>query len=83
MTGGYLRDKKLKACIDDNSQRKEAEEMGKTMAQVLEERGEARGRVLETIETKQDAIIKLLRLKFEYVPETLIKNVKSINQIDH
>ena len=80
----------IKSSIDDNSQRKEAEEMGKTMAQVLEERGEARGeakgeakgRRLEKIETKQDDIIKLIRLRFEYVPENLIKSVKSINQID-
>jgi hypothetical protein len=68
----------IKNGIDNNSQRKEAEEMVKTMAQVLEARGEARG----IITAKQDDIIKLIRLKFEYVPENLIKSVKSINQID-
>ena len=68
----------IKNSIDDNSQRKEAEEMGKTMAQVLEERGKAEGK----IETKQEDIIKLLRIRFEYIPETLANDIRSINQID-
>jgi hypothetical protein len=76
----------IKDSIDNSSQRKEAEEMGKTMAQVLEERGEAkgeaRGEARGIITTKQDDIIKLIRLKFEYIPEILVKKVKSINQID-
>jgi predicted transposase/invertase (TIGR01784 family) len=76
----------IKNSIDNNSQRKEVEEMGKTMSQVLQERGEAigeaRGIEKGTIETKQDTIIKLMRLKFESVPEILVKNVKSINKVD-
>jgi len=80
----------IKSSIEDKTGRKEAEEMGKTMSQVLQERGEAIGeaRGIEKgiekgkIETKQDAIIKLMRLKFESVPEILVKNVKSINQVN-
>ena len=60
--------------------------MGKTMAQVLEERGEARGKAIGEergiIKARQDDIIKLIRLKFEYIPETLVNRIKSINQID-
>jgi hypothetical protein len=68
----------IKSSIEDKSQRKEAEEMGKTMAQVLEARGEARG----AITAKQDDIIKLIRLKFEYIPEVFVNRIKSISQID-
>ena len=84
----------IKTNIEDKSRRKEVEEMGKTMAQELIEEGEARGkamgeekgkamgRELGTIEAKQDAIIRLIRIRFEYIPETLANNIKSINQID-
>jgi predicted transposase YdaD len=79
----------IKNSIDNNSQRKEAEEMGKTMSQVLQERGEAIGeaRGIEkgiekgTVVTKQEAIIRLLRLRFEFIPETLVKQIKSINEV--
>jgi phosphomevalonate kinase len=68
----------IRDSIDDKSQRKEADEMGKTMLQVLRERGEAIGKIT----TKQEDIIKLIRLKFESVPENFIKNIQSITQIE-
>jgi hypothetical protein len=75
----------IKSSIEDNTQRQEVEEMGKTMAQVLEERGEARGieKGIEkgTIITKREAVIRLLRLRFESVPDALIRNIKSINEV--
>jgi len=72
----------IKSSIEDKTQREEVEEMGKTMAQVLEARGEARGIELGKITTKQEDIIKLIQFKFEYVPENFIKNIKSITQIE-
>ena len=76
----------IKSSIDDKSRRKEVEKMGKTMAQVLEARGEAKGEAkgiaLGMISAKQNDIIKLLRLRFEYISEDIVKRIKSINQID-
>jgi hypothetical protein len=72
----------IKSGIENKSRREEVEKMGKTMAQVLEARGEARGIELGKITTNQEDIIKLIRLKFDYVPENFIKNIKSTNQIE-
>lgn len=71
----------IKNSIDDLSQRKEAEEMSKTMAQVLEARGETRGEARGKVIAKQDDIIRLIRLKFGNVPETLASNIRSVNQM--
>jgi len=72
----------IKSGIKDKTQREEVEKMGKTMSQVLRERGEAIGEARGKITTKQEDIIKLIRLKFEYVPENFIKNIQSITQIE-
>jgi hypothetical protein len=76
----------IKSGIKDKTQREEVDRMGKTMSQVLRERGEAigeaRGEARGKITTKQEDIIKLIRIRFEYVPENFIKNIKSTTQIE-
>ena len=72
----------IRSSIDDKSQRKEVEEMGKTMAQVLEEIGEARGIEKGTIMTKQEDLIKILNGKFNSISQNIVDKVKSINNIE-
>ena len=52
---------------------KELETMAQTTAEFLREQGKAEG--------KQDAVIKLLELQFQHVPETLSREIRNINNL--
>ena len=68
--------------IQDN---KELETMAQTTAEFLREQGKAEGKA-EGIEQgkaegKQDAVIKLLQLQFQHVPETLSREIRNIDNL--
>ena len=59
--------------------------MAQTTAEFLIEQGKAEGKVegkAEGIaEGKQDAVLKLLRLRFQHVPEVLSREISNIHNI--
>ena len=68
--------------IQDN---KELETMAQTTAEFLREQGKAEG-IEQGIEQgkaegKQDAVIKLLQLQFQHVPETLSREIRNIDNL--
>ena len=54
---------------------KELETMAQTTAEFLIEQGKAEG--------KQDAVLKLLQLRFQHVPETLSRQISNIHSLTH
>ena len=56
---------------------KELETMAQTTAEFLIEQGKAEGKV----EGKQDAVLKLLQLQFQHVPETLSREIRNIHNL--
>ena len=59
--------------------------MGKTMAEVLIERGRTEGRTEAAIETRQQTLLRLLRRRFGDVPTNVVSAVESatdVNQLD-
>ena len=56
---------------------KELETMAQTTAEFLIEQGMQRGKA----EGKQDAVLKLLQLRFQNVPETLSREISNIHNI--
>ena len=56
--------------------------MGKTIAQELIEEGKQLGIEIGTIITKQDALIRLLKVRFGVVSESLVDRIRSIKQVD-
>ncbi len=72
----------LKTLVHQSTQetdrRQEGTEMAQTMAQYLVQQGEKRG---ET-QAKRDAILKLLHLRFDAVPETVTQRVKAIRSTE-
>ena len=51
--------------------------MAQTTAEFLIEQGKAEGRA----ESKQDAVLKLLRLRFQDVPEVLSREISNIHNL--
>ena len=59
--------------------------MGKTMAEVLIERGQTEGQTEAAIETRQQTLIRQLRRRFGDVPVSVVSAVESttdVNQLD-
>ncbi len=54
---------------------KELEAMAQTTAEFLREQGKAEG--------KQDAVLKLLQLQFQHVPEVLSREIRNIQNLTH
>ena len=53
--------------------------MAQTTAEFLIEQGIEQGKA----EGKQDAILKLLQLQFQHVPETLSREIRNIDNLIH
>ena len=67
--------------IQETSRREEGETMAQTMAEYLIEQGEERGQT----QAKRDAVLKLLRLRFDTVPESVssrITSIRSLSRLD-
>lgn len=60
---------------------KELEAMAQTTAEFLIEQGKAEGIEQGKAEGKQDAILKLLQLQFQNVPETLSREIRNIHNL--
>ena len=58
---------------------KELETMAQTTAEFLREEGKEEGKV----EGKQDAVLKLLQIRFQNIPETLSSEIRNIHNIIH
>lgn len=67
--------------IQETSRREEGEAMAQTMAQHLIEQGERRGEKRGETQAKREAILKLLRLRFDSVPESVTSRITSIRSI--
>ena len=55
--------------------------MAQTTAEFLREQGKAEGIEQGKAEGKQDAVLKLLRLRFQDVPEVLSREISNIHNI--
>ncbi len=60
---------------------KELETMAQTTAEFLIEQGIEQGKAEGKAEGKQDAILKLLQLQFQNVPETLSREIRNIHNL--
>lgn len=60
---------------------KELETMAQTTAEFLREQGKAEGKAEGRAEGKQDAVLKLLQLQFQHVPETLSREIRNIDNL--
>lgn len=63
--------------VEQQAQGMEVENMAKSMADVLREQGEAKGE----IRAIREGIIKLLQIKFDNVPESIIQKVNRIRSL--
>ena len=55
--------------------------MAQTTAEFLIEQGKAEGMEQGKAEGKQDAVLKLLHLRFQNVPETLSREISNIHNL--
>ena len=55
--------------------------MARTTAEFLIEQGKAEGKAEGRAEGKQDAVLKLLQLQFQHVPETLSREIRNIHNL--
>ncbi len=67
--------------IQETSLREEGETMAQTMAEYLMEQGEKRGETRGQIRAKREAVLKLLRLRFDAVPESVTRKITSIRSL--
>ena len=67
--------------IRDTSRREEGIAMAQTMAEYLMEQGEKRGEERGQTDAKQDAVLKLLHLRFESVPESITRKIGAIRSL--
>lgn len=67
--------------IQETSRREEGETMAQTMAEYLMEQGERRGERRGETNAKREAVLKLLRLRFDVVPETITRKVSAIRSL--
>ena len=63
--------------IQETSRREEGEVMAQTMAEYLIEQGEER----DQTQAKREAVLKLLRLRFDTVPESVTSRITSIRSL--
>ncbi|MBI1926718.1 Rpn family recombination-promoting nuclease/putative transposase [Candidatus Poribacteria bacterium] len=72
--------------IKDRRRRKEMEEMGQTIADTLiqegKEIGEKQGQERGELKAKREDLLKLIQLRFNSVPQSVVKKVRSIRRID-
>jgi len=67
--------------VIERSRKEEVEKMGKTIAEALIEEGKELGKELGIIAAKQEDSIKLLRAKFDTLPQTLVERIRSIHEV--
>ena len=62
---------------------KELENMAQTTAEFLIEQGKTEGKAEGKAEGKRDAVLKLLQLRFQHVPETISREISNIHNHKH
>lgn len=76
----------MEKSIRNRQHKQEVRKMAKTMAEFLMEQGEARGlekgEVLGMIKAKQDAVLRLMRLKFGDLPPQFAQRVQAIRNVE-
>jgi predicted transposase YdaD len=72
----------VEASFTNTLRQEEVKSMMKTGAQALLEEGREEGLELGIIRTKQQDLIRLLTIRFESIPQSLKKKIKSIKQVD-
>ena len=68
--------------VESEELRQEVIQMGKTMAEVLRERGRLEGEAKAAIETRQQTLVRLLRKRFGDVPADVVRTVESTTDVD-
>jgi hypothetical protein len=76
----------LAQSVENDELRQEVSAMGKTMADVLIEKGERqglqKGERRAAIQTRQQTLVRLLRRRFEEVPAEIVRAVQATRDID-
>ncbi len=67
--------------IRDESRKKEASEMSQSMAEKAFQQGEARGEKRGALRAKRQATLTLLQLRFDNVPDALIRKINAMRSI--
>ena len=67
--------------IQETSRREEGATMAQTMAEYLMEQGEKRGETRGETRAKREAVLKLLRFRFNTVPESVARKITSIRSL--
>ena len=71
----------LLALIDEHTDTTEVETMAQSIIELSERRGEERGEKRGETRAKQAAVLKLLQIRFDPVPETFISEINSIRSL--
>ncbi len=66
----------VKESIYEHKRQEEVEKMGKTAAQVLIEEGIEQGMARGIIQSKQEDLLELMKVKFHSVPQTVTEKIK-------
>jgi hypothetical protein len=76
----------IESSVQDEGLRQEVSEMGKTMADVLTEKGrlegERKGRNEAAVEARQQTLVRLLRKRFGHIPPGMVSAVKATTDVD-
>ncbi|MCY2988122.1 MAG: hypothetical protein NTY19_09705 [Planctomycetota bacterium] len=71
----------LEQSMQNEELRQEVVEMGKSMADVLTERGERKGRTEAAVETRQQTLVRLLSRRFGNIPRGVARAVESTTDV--
>jgi hypothetical protein len=68
--------------VRDRRRKQEVRKMFKTLVDVWREEGEAKGEARGEVKGEQNAILRLLQLKFGDLPPVIIKRVQAIHDLE-
>ena len=69
-------------CLNSLGSQDMTQTIAESFIQKGEERGEKRGEKRGELRAKREAVIKLLQLRFDSIPPSAIKKIKSIRRVD-
>lgn len=66
----------------ERGQIEEVQDMPQTIAEYFIQQGEERGEKRGELRAKREAVLKLLQLRFDSIPPSVVKKIKSVRRVD-
>ena len=79
--GRPVAEHKLLTLINEHAHDMEVENMAKSIIDITKEQGTKHGREQGVVRARQENIIKLLQIRFDTVPESIIQKVNGIQDL--